>query len=62
MGGGLMRGELMLRGWKGMYPAEHYGYYDPDRHSPSMPSTLSRPFPISGKETLSYHFFRKPGG
>jgi polyhydroxyalkanoate depolymerase len=24
MGGGLMRGELMLRGWKGMNPAEHY--------------------------------------
>jgi poly(3-hydroxyalkanoate) synthetase len=24
LGGGLMRGELMLRGWKGMNPAEHY--------------------------------------
>lgn len=24
MGGGLMRGEVMLRGWKGMNPVEHY--------------------------------------
>jgi len=24
IGGGLMRGELMLCGWKGMHPAEHY--------------------------------------
>jgi hypothetical protein len=24
MGGGLMRGEIMLRGWKGMNPVEHY--------------------------------------
>lgn len=24
LGGGLMRGEVMLRGWKGMQPAEHY--------------------------------------
>jgi poly(3-hydroxybutyrate) depolymerase len=24
LGGGLMRGDVMLRGWKGMHPAEHY--------------------------------------
>ncbi len=24
MGGGLMRGEVMLRGWKGMHPEQHY--------------------------------------